>query len=585
MGNPTTPVFSLKVGGTPATANLFKNSPNGVEAAFNVILNCRENVFDKVSVTAITLQDQHADTSLIENNSIANSKYGIRGVSNTLSFVRIANNTIVADASSEGMGIRVSGFNTRRIPGTGGYEIASNTVDVSGVGIFAQTVGELEISGNTVDIRGQFNMINTGAGIMVVGTDDALVIENDLRGHAVLGDSIDGIRMEMSGNSRVRCNEISHFRTCLRFWSTSLGARVFFNDFHDGWYGLVLENGGNIGQQGNFQQPTGNSWLPTFPNSSWVCGSSPGDRRMVDTIRVNNPALFFARNTPIQNPNAVQNCNGGQLGGAIPIQITTGIQGNNCSTSGTGGGDDGGFLQAIAGKSTSYPIYPSESQYLSEQLALAMMESDSSLCMGDSLLMACHTQLQASLKANILEAEDRMLQQQFVQAGLANAYNPGNLLETNHQEVTNLILKLETMGYLSEVEGLQLHMIAKQCPLSGGKAVYQARSAMAKIDQEMEYDNAACEGKDMKKVSIINTEAEDVHRINMYPNPAGDQVTISSSEPVSIKIHDLSGKQLGRILHPGGEVMLPVHDFPRGMVIVEYLFSDGETGALKLVLH
>jgi hypothetical protein len=298
-----------------------------------------------------------------------------------------------------------------------------------------------------------------------------------------------------------------------------------------------------------------------------------------------NGQPVFVRNTPFQNPNAIQNCNGGQLGGAISIQITTGIQGNNCSTSGTEGGGDGGFLQSIAGKSISYPIYPGESQFLSEQMALAMMESDSSLCMGDSLLMACHAQLQVSLMANILEAEDKLLQQQFAQAGLANAYSPGNLLETNHQEVTNLILNLETMGYLSEVEKLQLHAIAKQCPLSAGKAVYQARSAMAKIDPTMEYDNAACEGKGTKKAMNNLQEAEGMQSIRLYPNPAGDQVTIYSSSPVSIKVHDLSGKQLRRILHPGGEVMLPVHDFPRGMVIVEYLFSDGETGALKLVLH
>jgi hypothetical protein len=581
-------MHTLTVGGTPATSNLFEATPNGVEVNFNARLVCSRNIFDGIETNAVYIQDCHIDTCIVEQNEITDAKFGVRCIFNSQGLVRIRENVIHSDVGHSGIGVQLSGISSFRgspSTGRGAYEVHGNDIDVYGVGVFARTVDSLSVRDNSVDIRGKYAYLDIASGILVAGIDGAVVTDNQVTGHLPLSDTADGIRMEISGFSRVKCNEISGFRSCLRFWGNSLGAVVKYNEFHAGWQGLVLENGGNIGQQGGSNNPTGNQWLPTFPNSAWVCGPFATDRKMALSINTTTAGAIYVRNTPTHNPNIPQDCNSGQGGSVIPFVPTSGTTVEDCSISVDDDGGNSGTLRQIAGKAIPYPVFESETGYMARQTALGMMEANPALCMGDSLLSACHLELKGGTPGAILKSQSYLRAGQYPLAGQENGFVAKNLVELNHQAVTGMIIDLALDGTLTESAMLDLHSIAKQCPLSGGIAVYQARSIMTFLNPSTDYDNAACYLVSPKKQEGREPETSPKQGVKVWPNPALDRLNIESKLPVRIQLYDMYGKELHAFVHEGGQLELPVGKIARGILVVRYQFENGDGGAMKVVLQ
>jgi hypothetical protein len=294
---------------------------------------------------------------------------------------------------------------------------------------------------------------------------------------------------------------------------------------------------------------------------------------------------IYARNTPTHNPNVPQDCNSGQGGSAIPFVPTTGITIEDCSISVDDDGGNSGTLRQIAQKAINYPVFKAENEYMARQTALGKMEGNPALCMGDSLLATCHQELKNSTPGEILKSQDYFLKGQYSLADQHNRYAAKNQIEMNHKVVTAMLLDLETDGTLSESAMLDLHLIAKQCPLAGGKAVYQARSLMAMLNPDTDYDNANCYLEAPKKRDNGEPEAQPELGLKIWPNPAMDRLNIESDGPVRIQFYDAFGKELQSFSHGGGQLELPVGKIARGILLVRYQFEIGDGGAMKVVLQ
>jgi len=141
---------------------------------------------------------------------------------------------------------------------------------------------------------------------------------------------------------------------------------------------------------------------------------------------------------------------------------------------------------------------------------------------------------------------------------LFSLINQNNLLpyqeiyEENEKIVTNIIYTTLKQGVctFTEAELATLRSIAIQCPLAGGKGVYQARSILSLIEDTIYADKDNCFELGIIKMSQLATDSLNGNSNNftITPNPACSMLTITSlrslNEPTELSIIDCGGKQI-----------------------------------------
>ena len=100
-------------------------------------------------------------------------------------------------------------------------------------------------------------------------------------------------------------------------------------------------------------------------------------------------------------------------------------------------------------------------------------------------------------------------------------------LETNKKTVNDIYLSTVAIGIAAfdSVQTADLQDIAYQCPLTGGSAVYEARSLLSTVEDVVYDDVVLCVGAQARKASdeIISSQ----NGFHLFPNPAKEQVTLS----------------------------------------------------------
>ncbi len=136
------------------------------------------------------------------------------------------------------------------------------------------------------------------------------------------------------------------------------------------------------------------------------------------------------------------------------------------------------------------------------------------------------------LQNYINAASDQIMQARIVDATTVMQLNYGIIttatIEDNQQLVNDIYLKVIAEGSIefTPAQESTLFDIAIQCPVSGGKAVYQARSMYSIIDPEQQYDDSyTClqEGIVLRKGHSNQTITGSAF---VYPNPAKDEATL-----------------------------------------------------------
>jgi hypothetical protein len=143
-------------------------------------------------------------------------------------------------------------------------------------------------------------------------------------------------------------------------------------------------------------------------------------------------------------------------------------------------------------------------------------------------------------------------------------------IDGNHKSVNDIVLRFFATDTLATGDLSVLEIIAAQCPLEGGDAVYEAR-AMVSYFTGVQFDNSACIGSDEREDETANTVA--VENITVYPNPATNMVIIQGApEDAVVNITDY----LGRLIHSGKlqSNRIELTSLQSGMYTVQVLSSE-----------
>ncbi len=97
-------------------------------------------------------------------------------------------------------------------------------------------------------------------------------------------------------------------------------------------------------------------------------------------------------------------------------------------------------------------------------------------------------------------------------------------IEVNEQVVNEIYLSILDQDQIQFSEDViaQLEIIAAQCPLAGGNAVFKARAILSLISDNYVYDDVNL----CLQSGIILRESAKKITANLYPNPANNSVTL-----------------------------------------------------------
>jgi hypothetical protein len=181
-----------------------------------------------------------------------------------------------------------------------------------------------------------------------------------------------------------------------------------------------------------------------------------------------------------------------------------------------------------------------------------------------------------------------------------NSIAISTICEDNRKKV-NMVYLNKTMRQkpLNPIEFELIAGIAKQCPILGGVAVFEARSLLATMNDRAYFDDEIlCDSASILQVaphnsdnSILNSNA-DGYSFLLMPNPAYDFAQIIYEIPqdlnlqVKMNIVNMSGKLASQynLNQSEGFVRLDLTDLTTGIYAVQYLVGDHLIFVQKLAI-
>jgi hypothetical protein len=100
----------------------------------------------------------------------------------------------------------------------------------------------------------------------------------------------------------------------------------------------------------------------------------------------------------------------------------------------------------------------------------------------------------------------------------------GPIIEANHKTVNQIVLQMLLVDSLASSSLTALTAIAAQCPLSGGDAVYEARSIVSRLTGQ-EYDDVALCGSQRPGAGGREETSEIPTEVIVFPNPTTGYVS------------------------------------------------------------
>ena len=124
-----------------------------------------------------------------------------------------------------------------------------------------------------------------------------------------------------------------------------------------------------------------------------------------------------------------------------------------------------------------------------------------------------------------------------------------------------------------------LSNIAYQPAMLGGKGVYNARSLL-----RLRIEDGA---SSLRQSALNNFTQTPSFDINLYPNPAKDEFTVSSSELISrIEIFDLSGKIIEKLNGEFNQKSISITNYKNGLYFVDVHLLNSKVKQFKLgIIH
>ncbi len=156
------------------------------------------------------------------------------------------------------------------------------------------------------------------------------------------------------------------------------------------------------------------------------------------------------------------------------------------------------------------------------------------------------------------------------------------------KRIMELELQLLQSGnfYYDSLQLMELRSIANMCPYTEGTGVYQARSILSAYDPYgTEYLNP-CEISEENERLIINANEETINGdINLYPNPANDNITIEFTIETAglITISNMLGEQVyvGNATEGEQKININISNFTEGVYLCKLIDAENKSQTIK----
>lgn len=334
----------------------------------------------------------------------------------------------------------------------------------------------------------------------------------------------------------VVCNEINTIYNGFNFNGPNDHAVWAGNIMQPLGRGLLLLNGGKIGQQGGPSIANANKW-----NGTWTYTHT-----FVSNTTATNSLLWVKNNS-----------------GYIPVLNSGTLSIQNYGAPGTlsvsGGGDYncGGVPNNI-----SVPLPDSDSYPTAELYYIAKTATNRFLALNDSVL-GSHSDYSDFADVQSVSSVGKFVQLENLihdgNIGIATTSLSGidgsgfNTVENNYKLFYSLylnFLSLDQEENFSITDSSALYSLTQLCPATDSACVTQAR-ALYSVIYCVNVDYQDCEVGSSAKIAH-NNNAQDIlvaksSEIELFPNPAQNEITIVSKEQmeeIEISIRDVAGRVL-----------------------------------------
>ena len=465
---------------------------------------------------------------------------------------------------------------------------ATNCIVISNVRKSAFSTVGYNIFGNSC--RTRYAAIGMRTGIKITGSRGLNITNNHTNytptGTAyIAGDNITayGLFVQNSTNLIVKCNLFENAGRSMTFdgpcsSSTTAGFGITQNTMRRAQDGLVLLSISTvIGQQGSggiLGVASNNVWdMSTSPNFTfqtrsastttnttsklYVKGIATGATATVPTLNgIIGTGVAFSPSTSPLFPLACS--------GTPPPALATGSAGMPPADLISYTND----LKIIEEDSTLLPVYNLESRWQLRKFVFDEVDDNTPYAVHPALsaFYAAHT---GGSFNKFLLVDRKIAQGFFIQANIINnSVVPVNIVESNQQTVnTQILQKLITPSYVYSLSDItSIDVIANQCPLEGGNAVYQARILLMAIAANViEFDDN-CDYNVERSMQTMQTNSIEEPEIlfKLYPNPNNGTMLLdyklNATDKAEIKIYDVAGKLISKYELNSSSTQINIHD-------------------------
>ncbi|MFQ5446393.1 MAG: T9SS type A sorting domain-containing protein [Saprospiraceae bacterium] len=170
------------------------------------------------------------------------------------------------------------------------------------------------------------------------------------------------------------------------------------------------------------------------------------------------------------------------------------------------------------------------------------------------------------------------------------AVTTDSLFELNEPTVKHIYLNTVALG-IAEFDAAQLadlESVAGQCPLTGGSAVFKARSLLAMVQDSLYDDETLCQQIGQRSNKNLKNGASPI--FTLFPNPAKNEVTVTFSPYTELSrvivLSDATGREIWRkeVQRSQHSVVFDTRGLEPGVYFFTLLENKVKKGIEKLII-
>ncbi len=332
----------------------------------------------------------------------------------------------------------------------------------------------------------------------------------------------------------VTCNDLHESYNGFTFYGSNIGTQWSANNMKELKRGMLLTDNGKIGQQGTGSIGMGNNW-----NGTWTSGTNFGVYTFSSTATM-SPLYASSGSAPAYPPN---------LSG-LPLNLSYGWAGNGPITTSV----SNNFNCSVPNAVVTQPSIPSsgnygttDEYYIAQSALYRYLDINDSIKDASGTLKPWYNGLAGSSFDKFAQAERKFIVGDLTSArALYTAITPTNNIETNYKTYYGLYYTYANSSFAptNGTDETNLRSLANGCPSKDGACVYQARALYNSVfGTASNYPICSTSGARIANFGSMETTSD--WSINLYPNPATHEVSITSNQAdqiLEIIIADLTGR-------------------------------------------